>query len=238
MVGSDTANDIDFPIGVCPARLGSIMVDKNEIHWKTENGNKVLWEGKEVSDAMLWDKSTTKTLALGPLRWFVIDRGDKFLVRLRNVNHPDIAAFKGLSYYPKSDKWLKVARVEKLASPIAIRVPNIIGIIDTTYCQSAIVFEDEGVAYRLYPIEEEGGSFFIVFGDKTNQTDTYGGGRFMYIDKPEAGTDLTLLDFNKAYNPPCAFTAYATCPLPPRENKLPLTIEAGEKKYEGVVHVQ
>jgi len=108
-----------------------------------------------------------------------------------------------------------------------------LGAIENSPCPGAAVFERDGKTFRLEPILEEGSDeLFFIFGDQTNRQETYGGGRFLYAAK--AGADGTVvLDFNRAYNPPCVFTPYATCPLPPPQNKLALRIEAGEKKFTG-----
>jgi len=114
-----------------------------------------------------------------------------------------------------------------------IPIPNILGSIENSPCPGAAVFERGGKTYRLEPILEKGSDeLFFIFGDQTNRLETYGGGRFLYT--PKAGADGTVvLDFNRAYNPPCVFTPYATCPLPPPRNKLALRVEAGEKKFSG-----
>ncbi|HUM02738.1 MAG TPA: DUF1684 domain-containing protein, partial [Thermoanaerobaculia bacterium] len=105
-----------------------------------------------------------------------------------------------------------------------------LGSVDSEKCPGALVFEIDGKTYRLDPVLEKGETeLFVIFGDRTNGKETYGAGRFLYVPPPVDGR--TVLDFNKSYNPPCAFTPYATCPLPPPENKLTIPIPAGEKAY-------
>jgi uncharacterized protein (DUF1684 family) len=102
-------------------------------------------------------------------------------------------------------------------------------------CPGALVFEKDGKAYRLEPMSQEGDELFVVFGDATSGHETYGGGRFVYVGMP--GPDgKTVIDFNKAYNPPCVFTEFATCPLPHRDNVLPFRVEAGEKSWGDAQH--
>jgi uncharacterized protein (DUF1684 family) len=99
-----------------------------------------------------------------------------------------------------------------------------------------LVFEVNGKTHRLDPVLEKGSKqLFIIFGDKTTGKETYGAGRYLYAD-PAGDDGKVVLDFNKAYNPPCAFTQFATCPLPPRQNRLAIRVEAGEKKYAGSGH--
>jgi len=109
-------------------------------------------------------------------------------------------------------------------------VPNVLGQIDKENSPGAVVFDRDGKTYRIDAVDEGGDKLFLIFADQTSGDETYGGGRFMYVNKP-ASTGIINLDFNKAYNPPCVFTKYATCPLPPLQNYLKLRIEAGEKIY-------
>ena len=113
--------------------------------------------------------------------------------------------------------------------------PNVLGYDEIVVCPGAIVFEVDGVEYSLEPMTSHAEEWWLVFGDETSGRETYGGGRFVYIPAPgEDGN--THIDFNKSYNPPCAFNPYSTCPLPHPENLLPITITAGEKDYEGGAH--
>jgi uncharacterized protein (DUF1684 family) len=112
-----------------------------------------------------------------------------------------------------------------------VTIPNIVGFTEDVECAGALAFRVAGREYRLEPMPQEGDELFIVFGDATNGKDTYGGGRFVYVPVPdEAG--WTVIDFNRAYNPPCVFTHYATCPLPHPANVLPFRVNAGEKTWK------
>jgi uncharacterized protein (DUF1684 family) len=108
--------------------------------------------------------------------------------------------------------------------------------VDDQTSPGALVFEVDGKSYRLDAIQEKGSDkLFIIFADKTNGRETYGAGRYLYTSKPDADGKV-IIDFNKSENPPCAFTSFATCPLPPRQNRLPFSVEAGERKYDGSDH--
>ena len=151
-------------------------------------------------------------------------------MRVKDKESPTLRAFHGIENFPADPKWRVEARFEPYDPPRPVRVPNILGTVDTESCPGALVFEIDGKSYRLDPVVERGETdLFVIFGDRTNGHGTYGAGRFLYAAAPVGGR--TVLDFNKAYNPPCVFTPYATCPLPPAENKLPIPIEAGEKAY-------
>ena len=122
-----------------------------------------------------------------------------------------------------------MAKYEPYNPPKSISIPTILGTIDKDTSPGALAFEKNGNQYKLDVIAE-GNQFFIIFADETSGKETYGAGRFLYTDLPDSNGNVTL-DFNKAYNPPCAFTPYATCPLPPKQNYLKLSVTAGEKEY-------
>ena len=171
-------------------------------------------------------------LVHGSLSFFAIRRGDRLGVRVKDSEAATLKAFHGLDYFPLEPKWKLVARFEAAAEPKEIPIPNALGFDEPILSPGHVVFTLDGVEHRLLALDDTGdGRLFLVFGDKTNGRETYGGGRFLYTDPPQGGR--VELDFNRAYNPPCVFTPYATCPLPPRENRLPMRIEAGEKSFAG-----
>ena len=124
--------------------------------------------------------------------------------------------------------------METYNPPKRVDVPDVIGNVTTSIVPDALTFVKEGVTYKLDPLDA-GKQYFIIFADETSGNETYGAGRFLYIDKTDS-TGKIYIDFNKAYNPPCAFTKYATCPLPPKQNHLKLKITAGEKMFHGGGH--
>jgi uncharacterized protein (DUF1684 family) len=195
----------------------------------------VTHDGQPVSSLELSaDTSGHPTaLASGTLRFFVIERAGNLGVRVRDLNNPHRTGFKGLSYFPVSTAWLFDARFEPYQPAHRIRIINILGMEQEYESPGAVVFEKDGREWRLDAVLEEPGDreLFIMFADATSGHETYGAGRFLYVPLPSAGH--TRLDFNKAYNPPCALNDFATCPLPPLENHLKLRVEAGEKTYAG-----
>lgn len=164
------------------------------------------------------------------LSLYLIKRGDKFGIRVKDPQSKARVGFHGLDYFPADETYRVTARW--VAEPRQIPILNVLGQTEPSECPGYAVFELQGKQFRLYPILEEPGAtqLFFIFRDQTAGKETYGAGRFLYSEMPKDGH--VVLDFNKAYNPPCTFTPYATCPLPPPENKLPVRIEAGEKKYE------
>ena len=169
-------------------------------------------------------------LRTGSVLFYVIERAGKLAVRVKDSQSEARREFHGLEYFPIDPSWRIEARFEPYDPPRPISVPNVLGHQDTEKSPGALVFERAGQTYRLDPVLERGETdYFVIFGDATNGKETYGAGRFLYVKPPVDGK--TIIDFNKAYNPPCVFTDYATCPLPPAQNRMKVRVEAGEKEY-------
>lgn len=171
-------------------------------------------------------------LACGALRFFVIDRSGQLGLRVRDLNHPLRTSFKGCDSFPVSTAWVFDARFEPYQPAHRVKVLNIIGLTEEYECPGAVVFMKDGREWRLDPVLEDpkDQNLFIMLSDATSGHETYGAGRYLYCPLPVNGR--TRLDFNKAYNPPCAFSDFATCPRPPPQNQLKqLRIEAGEKTF-------
>ena len=173
--------------------------------------------------------STVKpdVVTLGSLTMFAIRRGDKYGIRLKD-NHSRLRKeFTGLHYFPVGEDY----RIRTRLVPEAKKIPilNILGQVEDTPSPGYVGFELRGQKLRLTPVQESPNELSFIFRDLTAGKETYGSGRFLDADLGKDGD--VVLDFNKAYNPPCAFTPYATCPLPPKENRLAVRIEAGELKY-------
>ncbi len=172
-------------------------------------------------------------LHVGRLLFYVIKRGDRLAVRVKDPRSPRRTHFLGLDYYPIDPSYRVTATFEPFAHPKKVTVPTVVGVSETMEAPGMVHFTLHGRKLSLEPLIESPGdtSFFFIFRDATSGKETYGAGRFLSAEAPKNGT--LVLDFNRAYNPPCAFTPYATCPLPPPENVLPVAIRAGEKKYRG-----
>jgi uncharacterized protein (DUF1684 family) len=181
-----------------------------------------------VSDA----GETPTELIAGSLHFMLIERAHHLGIRVRDSVSPNRMQFKGLEYFPVRTDWHIQARFEPYVPEHRIPIVNILGMKEEMTSPGAIVFEREGRSWRLDAILEAPGDreLFVMFSDATSGKQTYGAGRFLYVGLPEA--DHIDVDFNEAFNPPCAFTDFATCPLPPQQNQLALAIDAGELKYE------
>jgi hypothetical protein len=232
-VGSDPGNRVVLPAGKAAPFLGTLDRSGDAVTFHGAPGAGVTSAGAPVTTlALRSDRDGDPTpLSVGTLTFYLISRGDRLGVRVKDSDSEARRGFHGLDYFPIDATWRVEARFEPYDPPKKVAVPNILGSVDQEDCPGALVFERDGKTYRLDPVLERGETdFFVIFGDRTNGTDTYGAGRFLYASPPIGGR--TVLDFNKAYNPPCVFTPYATCPLPPPENRLAIRVEAGEKAYK------
>jgi uncharacterized protein (DUF1684 family) len=231
-IGSDSSNSIIFP-DKSPPRLGKYILENRQVSFIPEPGAEVLLEGKPIEELEIKTDKTGKPTLLetGSLAWFIIERGDQFGIRLRDYEHPSINQLTHIESFPANPAWKIEARFEAYEEPRELLIPTIIGTVEKNMCPGILRFNVNGVQQEFYPAAA-GKRLFVIFADETSALETYGGGRFLYLDKPDK-RGLVTIDFNKAFNPPCAFTKFATCPLPPRENFLTVRIEAGER---GVDH--
>jgi hypothetical protein len=230
-VGQGTGFDVSFPAGDAKTNLGIVSLQNGEVRFTPAQGAAVSANGTLLTESTVIFAPSDKplTLAHNSLRWFIIKRGNQYGIRLRDLNSPLLKEFHGIDRFPVDESWRIKARLETPTAPKTIAITDVIGLTSQQPLVGTLVFDRDGKTYRLDAVGE-GEKLFVIFGDATNAHDTYGAGRFLYADKP--GSDgVTTLDFNQATNPPCAFTAYATCPLPPKQNKLALAITAGEKRF-------
>ncbi len=236
--GSDPANDIVLPRNRAPKVAGSLWLDKGTVRLSAKLEAGITNEGNRVGDLVLkTDADGWPTpLKLGSLTMFVIRRGEKFGLRVKDKQSPARTHFAGLEYFPVDLKWRVEAKLEAYVPPKVISIANVLGMVDSMTSPGALVFEMNGKEYRLDPVLEKGSKqLFLIFADKTTGKQTYGAGRYLYVDPPGADGKV-IVDFNKAHNPPCAFTKFATCPLPPRQNRVAMRVEAGEMKYAASEH--
>jgi uncharacterized protein (DUF1684 family) len=236
--GSDPSNDIVLPRGRAPKFAGSLQLDKGTVRLTAKPEVGITSGASRVTDLVLRSDADglPTPLKLGSLTMFVIKRGEKFGLRVKDKLHPARANFHGLTYFPVAAAWKVQAKLEAYVPPKVIPIVNVLGMIDNMTSPGVLVFEIRGKEYRLDPVLEKGSKqWFVIFADQTSGKETYGAGRYLYVDPPDADGKVTI-DFNKAYNPPCAFTKFATCPLPPRQNRVATRIDAGEKKYAGPGH--
>ena len=229
--GSGKENKLIFPKGKADEQLGTFILKEGIVSLKAFVNTSILADNKPFISGVIFDKKQETPIILSHknLRWFIIKRGNKYGVRLRDLESDALKNFSTIELFSVSEKWKVTAIYEAPKDGKTIPVNDIIGLTTETPFGGTLHFEIDGKKFHLDAILE-GNELFIVFADETTANETYGGGRFLYATKP-ATSDTLILDFNKCYNPPCCFTNYATCPLPPAQNRLAIKILAGEKTY-------
>ncbi len=235
--GSGAENRVIFPEGSAPEVVGNLVRHGDKVSVEAVAGAGLTSGGQPVTRLDLAadaDENGPTHLEVGSLRFYVIRRGDRLGVRVKDVESSTLKSFTGLDNYPIRPDWRFEARFEPYDPAKKVPIPNVLGQVEDISSAGAVVFEMAGKTFRLDGLGEPGEGLFLIFADDTNGSETYGAGRFLDTDPPKDGK--VVVDFNQAYNPPCAFTAFATCPLPPKQNRLELRVEAGEKRFAGAPH--
>lgn len=240
---SDASNELVLQAqeGTVPGHAGtlhlaadrSVTVDPAEgVELQTANGA-VVAAGTELVD----DENGEPTiLALGSLRLYVIHRGEgRAAIRVKDVAARTLRDFNGLDYFAPDPAWRLVARFLAANPGETVKVPDIVGDVLDEPTPGSVELTLDGQPHRLRALEAQPGHLWLIFGDTTNGRETYGGGRFL-VTGPVQPDDSVEIDFNLAYNPPCVFSPYATCPLPPEGNRLSVRVEAGEKVWGSGEH--
>ena len=227
-VGTDPASDIVLPEGSAPAKVGEFDFHDGMTSFQAAAGVSVFIDSQTATSGVLKPDSSGSpdVLRMNDLSMFVIERGGRYAIRLKDKHSEMRRAFKGLTYYPVKEEYRVKGTFVPYNPPKTIPIPNILGQVEQTPSLGYVLFTLNGREFRLDPITE-GDSLFFIFKDLTSGKETYPPGRFLNTEMPKNGE--VILDFNKAYNPPCAFSEFTTCPLPPKQNILKTRIAAGEK---------
>ena len=233
------ADDNDIVLMTGPEHLGTLRFEAGKVWFApAENAGATIGDAPVATEVELHADSSATPNVLGfdqgEATAQVIERGGRFGLRVRDARARTRAEFAGIENYAIDRGWRFDARFEPHPAGSTIEIANVIGQLEPMANPGRVVFERDGQTYQLEAVDEGDGSLFLIFADRTNGKHTYGAGRFLYADAAVDGR--TVVDFNKAYNPPCAFNAYSTCPLPPSENRLDLAVTPGEKKYTGPTH--
>jgi uncharacterized protein (DUF1684 family) len=230
-VGSAKGNDIVLAAG--PARLGAITLKNGKATIEIDPKSAATIDGKTLASSELLDDSHEKptTVAFGTASFYLIDRNGKKALRVKDSEAKTRKQFKGIDSFAIDPGWVVDAKFEEFKPAHTLDIPTVLGTVDKMTVPGKVTFMREGKSYSLLPVLEapDAKELWFIFADRTSGKETYGAARFLYADLPKDGK--LVIDFNKAYNPPCAFTPYATCPLAPPENRLDLRVTAGEKKY-------
>lgn len=234
-MGSAEDSDIVFPSSAA-ARVGMLHVSPDGVLMDVAEDVDVFSEGGAVDKLLLADDTTGApvTVSHRSLAWTIIRRDDQFALRLRDFEHPAIANFPPIDYFPIDPNLRVPARLKLYATPKIVNVETVIeGLGWHPESPGVVEFEIDGEMMQLEAYSS-GDELFFVFGDRSSGRETYPAGRFLYANLVEDG-EVTWLDFNRAYNPPCAFNDFATCPVASPRNRLPIVIAAGEK-YDPAIH--
>jgi uncharacterized protein len=216
-IGSADSNDFVLPKDA-PAQLGRLRLESDQVTFVKPDGS---------TQALSYSDENPSAVQAGSISFFVIKRGDRIGIRVKDSASPVLKSFEGMKYFPVNPAFHFQAKLIPDAKKIPIL--NILGQTELEDSPGVVEFTYRGEKYHLRPIYE-GDTLFFLFKDPTNKTQTYQAGRMLNTPLPANGN--VDLDFNKSYNPPCTFTPYATCPLPPQENALPFPVEAGEMRYK------
>jgi uncharacterized protein (DUF1684 family) len=235
-LGRGSTNTAVVPYPKLPERIGTFVLRDGRVRFTAARGVAVAHDGARVKRLdLVSDRAGAPTiLEYGSLRLHVIERAGRHLVRIRDLESPRLREFAGLAWFPIADGWVFDARFEPYVPERTLGIMNVLGYEEPYRLPGRLVFTKDGREWALdalIPPGGDGSELFLMFADGTTGRETYGAGRYLYVDAPRDGH--VRVDFNLAINAPCAFNEFATCPLPPRQNRLPLRIEAGEQTYAG-----
>jgi uncharacterized protein (DUF1684 family) len=231
--GAHPANQVVLHGTAIPPRAGSLWLEDGRVRLVPHPEADLLIGGELAPERWLNDDhdADPTIMELGTLRMLVIRRGERVALRVRDTEAPALQSFAGMHHFPIDPSWSVVGRFEPAAAGTSIEITDITGVSSETPTPGDFVFERGGREWRITALDGgEDGSLWLIFADATSGSETYGGGRFLYSEPPAADGSV-VADFNLAYNPPCVFSPYATCPLPPQQNRLSLAIRAGERTY-------
>ena len=228
-IGSDPDAEVPLPEGSAPRLVGTIAFGGGVARFTPSPNARVAVNGRPAETQVLrpqpgdYDVVTT-----GAVTFFVIRRGDRYGVRVRDRNSAARREFKALHWYPVREEYRVTGRYVPHPKPTSLMIANVLGAIEPWATPGTVTFAVGGREYTLHPVLDgpDASELFFIFRDLTTGRETYPGGRFLYAEMPKDGR--VVLDFNKAHSPPCAFTPFATCPVPPKQNHLGVRIEAGE----------
>lgn len=231
-LGSDPGGAVVLMAPGVPALAGSLFLEGSTVRLVPAPGAGIVLDGEPVAERVLRDDADGRpdVLAAGRLSFHVIKRGERFGVRVKDPEAPARKAFRGIEYFPLDPAWRVRGTFEPFARPREVQLTTMAGTVERLLAPGTVTFEVHGARLTLVPFVEraEDQELWFIFADRTSGKETYGF-RYLYADSNRDGP--IELDFNAAYNPPCAFTPYATCPIAPRENRLDVRVEAGEKIY-------
>ncbi len=232
-LGTASGSTVLLPEGAAPAQAGTFMVEGSTVRIHLVTGSGILVNGQVVAEATLKTDADGQPdlLRAGRITFYVIRRGSRFGIRMKDPEAPTRKAFHGVARFPVDPAWRVEAAYIPYPTPQTRAIPTVLGTSESMTAPGLLRFKLKGRTVTLEPLIEDPAhpELFIIFRDASSGKETYPAGRFLYAAMPKDGK--VILDFNRAYNPPCAFSHFATCPLPPKRNDLRIAVRAGEKDY-------
>jgi hypothetical protein len=237
--GSAEDNPVVIPDGIVPGVAGQLVIGSDRVVTaEAGEGAEVYVNGERLTEAKLKTDATGQpdVVTAGRIQFYIIAREGRLAARVKDPKAVTRTAFAGIEHFPINESFRVEARLEPYEAPREVAIPTVLGQDSLRVAPGVLHFDIDGVDYALEPYLSgpENERYFLIFRDATSAVTTYGAGRFLYASAVDED-GRTVLDFNLSYNPPCAFTPFATCPLPPPQNWLQASIEAGEK-YSGEAH--
>jgi hypothetical protein len=226
-VGADRNSDVVLPPGA-PEHAGELTREERAVWFTPAAGSGILLNGAPVEARI--QLQVRDRLVSGGVSFHLHESGERVGIRIRDVNSPLRRTFKGLRWFPVREAWTIEAQFVPYEQPRVTTVANVLGDYERLTVPGEVVFQAQGQEVRMQAAQS-GKRLWLIFSDATAARDTYRI-RFLYADAPSPDGRVTL-DFNRAYNPPCAYNPFTTCPVPPPQNRLKVGIPAGERKYDG-----
>lgn len=231
MFGSGERARVRFPRGSIPEIAGIFELKADTVHIRVAGDLGIRDQnGRLVSDRVIYADGRATELTYRTLTWFVIQRDDLYGIRLYDDNSPHLQHFDGIDRYETDPRWRIEAEFTPGEEGATMLIENVLGQMVEYDVAGTLSYTVDDYQANMVALGT-GERLFIPFADATSGTETYPGGRFLYIDRPRAG-EPAIIDYNVSYNPPCAINPHTTCPLPPPQNRLPFAIRAGEMHYE------
>lgn len=227
-IGSLEQNDIIFPENA-PLNIGRLIKDDDNYLFRKEDHLTILQDEQSIDSCLMYGPDgESNTLNIESYYWFLIERDGQHYIRLKDTLSERRLELSSIPYFNFNKNLVLEATIHKEEQERYIPITNVLGVTAEKKVQGTIDFKYKGEMHQLIALDGGENQWFVIFADDTSGEETYGGGRFLDVVLPQEGTQI-VLDFNRAYNPPCVFTDYATCPLPPSENRLFFAVNAGEK---------
>ena len=229
-IGSDQFCAIPLPAGTCPEKVGTLNKNEHKVTFTPAKGVEVLSGDQHVVAGIELESDLNQNqtiLSVGDVSFYLVIRGTRYGIRAKQENSPNRLKFEGRVWWPIDEERRVRATIEYYDPQKMVDVPDILGNVNRTAMDCSLKFKIDKREYALDAFGLPSGQFYILFQDLSCQNGSYPAGRFLVTEYPE--DDTVVIDFNKAHNPPCAFTSFATCPLPPEQNHISVAIQAGER---------